>query len=232
MANNTQSRVTARDLITAAVAAGVVTGLLYFIATIWLTTPVILDAEVIELGDASLVDRGIGRSFWTLIGGVAFATSLSLILTPLIRSLGPAYRRNAAIVAGVSLAGWSVVTGVFFPLSPPGVEHLESVTVRQGGWILTALAFACVAGLALALYRIAAKRLVGRILPALLVVGLVCAVSGVIWLGHPGGLGHAAPTAVPTALIQRFELMGMLCNGVMFLGLAVSIPMALRRFTP
>ncbi len=226
------NNVTARDLITAAVAAGVVTGLLYSLATLWLSTPVIFSAEVVELGDAALVDKGLGRTLWTVVGGVAFATALSLVFTPMVRALGQAYWRNAATVAGVAMVGWLIVTGKFFPLSPPGVEHLQAVTVRQGGWLVTLLGFVCVMGLGLAVYRLVKKQPIGGMLPAVLVVCMAFVLAGLAVLGNPGLLGQTEPTEVPAQVIARFELMGMLCNVVMFLGLALSIPPALRRFTP
>ncbi len=229
---NHDNPVTARDLITAAVAAGVATGLLYSLATLWLSTPVIFSAEVVELGDAALVDKGLGRTLWTVIGGVAFATALSLVFTPMIRALGRAYWRNAAIVAGVAMVGWLTVTGTFFPLSPPGVEHFEAVTVRQGGWLVAMAGFACLTGVGLALYRLLKRQPIGGMLPAVLVVCLLFVLAGLAVLGNPGLLGRTEPTEVPAQVIARFELMGMLCNVVMFLGLAISIPPALRRFTP
>ena len=216
---------TTRSLITAAVAAGVPAGLLYGLATVFLAGPVLFDAEAFETG-AALVDRGLARTLWTLVGAVAVGTALSLILTPLLRAVGPPTWKSGLGIGTVAFCILFLGPSVLHGPTPPGSEHAHPVAARQAGWILMVLAFSGIAALTLGWRN--RERITGTGLGFGIAVMALAAIGGG-WIG--GGMDTVTHLA-PDHLVTRFQRTAIVCNMALFLGLAGLIPPALRRLGP
>lgn len=215
-----------RGLIAAAVAAGVPAGLIYAAATLTLASPLLFQAEMFEMGGA--VDHGAARALWTVVGSVALATAMALILTPVLHASGAPTLRQGGAVAALGFIGLILVPGVLMAPVPPGVAHHASVAMRQGNWLAAGIGFVLFCVLASMVCRPLWRRRGAR----RLALALTALAAGALLVLHwHGGLGAAGTGEgpVPEALVARFRHVVSVCNVLLFAALALLMPLALRR---
>lgn len=213
--------VDARGLIAAAVAAGVPAGLLYAAANHLLAIPPLLQAEAFE-GAAG--GWSPARALWGLAGSVGLATAFSLLLTPVVRALGPPTAWRGLLVGVAAFASLLLLPALATRPGPPGMEADATLVVRQGTWLLAVLASLSAVGLGAAVHRLAGRRPGARMLAWAAGLGL-WAVFAWIFVRTGGAAGGPVPAAVTT----RFREAALLSNGMLLLGLALLIPVTLKR---
>jgi predicted cobalt transporter CbtA len=218
-----------RSVIAAAVAAGVPAGLLYALAGYFVAMPPLLEAERFETGVPAAMT--LGRLLWGLAGAVGVGCALALVLTPIVRATGRPGWRTGAAVGGLAFLAMFLLPALVTRPGPPGVEHTLGLGVRQGVWLLAVLLFAG----AWALGRWVHGRLGGGrwALAGAATAGAVAWAAAMgLFLNATGTLPALAPGHVPAALSGPFAVAMLISNGLLFLGLALLIPVALRRLAP
>ncbi|MBI5136183.1 MAG: CbtA family protein [Nitrospirae bacterium] len=215
-----------RGLIAAAVAAGVPAGLIYAAATLTLASPLLFQAEAFEMGGA--VDHGAARALWTVIGSVALATAMALILTPVLHASGAPTLRQGGAVAALGFVGLILIPGVLMAPVPPGVAHHASVAVRQGNWLAAGIGFVLFCVLASMVCRPLWRRRDVRLV-TLALAALAMAALGVLYWNGGLDIGGTPDGPVPEALVARFRHVVSVCNVLLFAALALLMPLALRR---
>lgn len=142
--------VSARGLISASVAAGLPVGLLYGAAALLFASPPLEELEVLEHG-VRATTHGLTGPLGTLVGALALAVGLSLILTPIARAFGsPTWRAGliASALCGLGLVAWSGWGGTFghlpqaVPAPPELAERFHTGALITNGVLLTGFAVA------------------------------------------------------------------------------------------
>jgi predicted cobalt transporter CbtA len=220
--------VDARGLIAAAVAAGVPAGLLYAAANQLLAIPPLLRAEAFEGPAAGGWDAA--RALWGLAGSVGLATAFSLVITPVVRALGPPTALRGLLVGAAAFASLLLLPALATRPGPPGLEAAAPLAARQGAWWLAVLASLAAVGLGAAVRRLAGRRRGACVLAWGSGLGLwaACAWAYV----RTGGAAPMEAGPVPEAVVTGFREAMLISNGLLFLGLALLIPVALRRLAP
>ena len=226
-ATKTQVTPSTRGLIATAVVAGIPAGLVYAFATLTLASPVLFQAEAIELGVQ--VNQSWGRALWTIVGSVGLAIGLALLLVPAVRACGPPSLRKGFAISGFAFVAMVLVPGLFMAPLPPGVEHTASVATRQAAWLAAGATFCLLYLLgASALDRLRQTTL-GKTVSTITVIAGLTMLIALYW---QGGLGGHSEHGLPSGLVSGFQHVAGLANGALFLTLALSIPTALKRLQP
>lgn len=216
-------------MVAAAVAAGLPAGLLYAVAAYLLALPPLLEAEAVEAGGP--VATGVARLLGGLAGGVGLGCALALVLTPIVRAVGPKGWRAGAAVGALAFLGLFLLPALVTRPGPPGLDHPGGMGLRQAAWLLSVLLFVAAWGIGARVRRALGpgwRAVLGGLAAGAATWGLGMA----LFLRLTGYAPGAESGPVPADLALRFRVATALANACLFAALAVLIPRALRRFGP
>jgi len=233
-----------RNIVFAAVTAGIIAGLMLGALQTYLVTPTILAAEVFEIVDEAPAaghghgashatthahneeawgpEDGAERTFYTVVADVVSGIGFALLLVSVMTLSGKATIKNGWLWGAAGFVVFFAAPGIGLTPEIPGMEA-ANLQGRQGWWLSTI----ALTGLGLGLIAFANI--------ALKVGGaLLLAVPHILGAPLPEshGFSHPDPAAVTqlenlaTAFVQQTAI----ANGVFWLVLGIACAIAMKQF--
>lgn len=204
---------TLRTLLLPALAGGIAAGVVTAILQQVFLVPMILQAEVLELGGAEHVHNGLDRVLYTALFDCLGAFGFALLLAAAFAWRGAVSWKQGLLWGLAGYASFALAPALGLPPELPGVEG-AALAARQFWWIGTALATA--AGIAaIACSRRPAVRVLGVVLLALPHV-----------IGAPGGEGI---DSVRDEVAGSFVLGSLAVSLVMWITIGIVTVVVMKR---
>ncbi len=231
-----------RNLVFAALAVGIISGLVLALAQQAAVTPTILAAEAFEINEAEPAlqahghehaahshdpeawapEDGAERLFYTTVANILAAIGFALLILSAMAYSGKGNLKNGAL--------WGVAGYLTFFVAPaiglhPEIPGMEAANLqgRQGWWLITVTLTA--AGLALIAFGQASLKLGGVVL---------LLIPHVLGAPLPETHGFAHPDAIAVATLEKlaenFVQATAIANGVFWLVLGVSSGYVINKF--